>query len=222
MVTVLVGVALSLLLQVLWYCSPAASPLISCNQTCATLPGNGWAKHKLRPRASRKMAAERPRSAPRARRRVLQMTTVSEAPGVTNPKYWEKAAEDWEDIQDTFTTDLWGTIRRTMARHLTNGSYPDMCIDFGCGGGRYLRFLAKHCRKVLGIDIADGLIRMARREVAFHRLTNVDLRVADIGCNGVLESLGPTLPRCSVAVCTNVLLSPEPMTRHNILRLMAF
>ena len=42
------------------------------------------------------------------------MTSVDEKPGFTNPRYWEKAAESWMDIQDTFETDENGVIRRAL------------------------------------------------------------------------------------------------------------
>ena len=147
------------------------------------------------------------------------MTSVDEKPGFTNPRYWEKAAESWMDIQDTFETDENGVIRRALMRYLT---CDDITIDFGCGGGRYLPFLSKSCRFVLGLDISAALIALAQKDIVRRqRLRNVELRVADCGTNSVLATLAPTLPPCTAAICTNVLLSPEPQTRANILNLIA-
>ena len=53
------------------------------------------------------LAVRRPASAPApVRRGVIQMTTASEKPGITNAKYWDAAAESWDDVQDTFATDM--------------------------------------------------------------------------------------------------------------------
>ena len=162
--------------------------------------------------------ATRPVSAPvRRTNGIVQMTCADKA-GVTNKKYWDLAAKEWDGIQDTIVTDSYGVIRRALARHMRAS---DVCIDFGCGGGRYLQFLRRHCRQVIGLDISDALIELAKREVTLHRLTNVELRVEDLGSNGVVARVGPTLPTCTFAVCTNVLLSPEPTTRRNILELIA-
>ena len=146
------------------------------------------------------------------------MQMCNATPGYTNPQYWEQAAKSWEDIQDTFVTDEQMIIRRTLSRHL---NLNDHVIDFGCGGGRYLQYLSGRCRRVLGLDISESLIDLAIELVRKKKLLNVELKVADIGFNGVVEKLGPALPVCTAAICTNVLLSPEPRTRANIMALMA-
>lgn len=180
-------------------------------------PGHSRSTWTVTVRRSMQKAASPP-PPPSRRRGILQMT--DETPGVTSKRYWDKAAEDWEDIQDTFRCDSFKVIPRTFAKYRSSAA-AGVCIDFGCGGGRYLAFLASQFQRVLGLDISDALIALAQKEVAHRRLKNVELRVADLGRNGVVEGLGPTLPRCTAAVCTNVLLSPEPSTRSNILRLVA-
>ena len=171
--------------------------------------------------------AARPKSAPaapgisplkvRSNRCVMQMTTQSETAGVTNARYWDKAAADWDDIHDTFKTELRGFMKRALASNI--GSTNDV-IDFGCGGGRYIAYTASRCKHVLGLDISAALLEIARAQVVERkRLRNVDLRVADIGANGSIARLA--LPACDIAICTNVLLSPEPITVANILRLIA-
>ena len=155
--------------------------------------------------------------APSRRLASLQMSSANEAPGVTNVRYWDDAASDWDSVHDTFVSDTSGVIRRVFARHLGR---TDDVIDFGCGGGRYLAFLSARCRSILGIDISAKLCAIAQKDVVDRRhLTNVTIQCADLGASSAHAKL--SLPRCDACVCTNVLISPEPTTRANILTLMA-
>jgi SAM-dependent methyltransferase len=139
------------------------------------------------------------------------MTGMGDAPGVTNKHYWDKWAACWEEVQDTFATDQYGVIKQRLQRYLQ----PNMnVVDFGCGGGRYLSFIAPRVCTVLGIDISDRLLDIAREIVQNRRLRNVELRCADLGAASAQKL---ALPASDFAVCTNVLISPEPITRGNIL-----
>ena len=69
---------------------------------------------------------------------IQQMVSLTEAPGVSNVRYWDAAATAWEDIQDTFICDTSGVIKRALNAHIGKS---DELIDFGCGGGRYLKFV---------------------------------------------------------------------------------
>ena len=91
-----------------------------------------------------------------------------------------------------------------------------MAIDFGCGGGRYLAELARRCTSVVGLDISRRLLEIARRVVDRETLGNVRLRCADLGNADTFAKLA--LPVADFAVCANVLISPEPVCRQNILR----
>lgn len=165
------------------------------------------------------MPSNRPSSAPAVPRlrRVLQMASADEAAGVTNAKYWDEAARVWDEVQDTFATDKSGVIKKLLGDHC---SVNDAVIDFGCGGGRYLAFLSPRTRTILGLDISQALLDIAQEEIVRpRRLKNITLKQADIGANGSLERL--QLPPCDLAICTNVLISPEPKTRSNMLDLIA-
>ena len=144
------------------------------------------------------------------------MVSLTEAPGVSNVRYWDAAATAWEDIQDTFICDTSGVIKKALNAHIGKS---DELIDFGCGGGRYLKFVSPRCRHVLGLDISAALLDLARKDVVEnHKLQNVDLQVADLGANGSVKRLG--LPACDVGMCMNVLLSPEFTTISNIMAVM--
>jgi SAM-dependent methyltransferase len=50
---------------------------------------------------------------------------------------------------------------RRFAAHLD----PDLpLVDLGCGNGRQSRFLARHFKQVIGIDVSPSAIELARRE----------------------------------------------------------
>ena len=157
-------------------------------------------------------------SPPPRTRAHLQMTSSGEAAGVTNQRYWDVAGESWDDIHDTFSTELWGVIRRTLQTYCRSS---DQVVDFGCGGGRYVAFIAVRVRHVFGIDISEKLLEIARKEIVLRkRLSNVQLLRHDLGANGVLSRLAALekpVPTADLGICTNVLLSPEPCTRANIL-----
>ncbi|KAG8559160.1 hypothetical protein GDO81_017257 [Engystomops pustulosus] len=57
----------------------------------------------------------------------------------------------------------------------TNGRPLDMALDVGCGTGRYTLPLAPHFKKVLGIDICDSQINVAKR---YNTANNVSYMVA--------------------------------------------
>lgn len=140
------------------------------------------------------------------------------APGVTNVGYWDEAAKDWDCVHDTFATDEKGVIAKNLAQHCRN---DQQVIDFGCGGGRYLRYLSSRCGLVLGIDISPALLAIARRDVVQrYKIHNCELRCADLGAPSACEL---ALPTCSLGVCTNVQLcgAAHLRTRANILSLMA-
>jgi SAM-dependent methyltransferase len=50
-------------------------------------------------------------------------------------------------------------------------------LDLGCGNGRQTRFLARHFRKVIGVDIAPAAVELARRETVEEK--NVEYGLLD-------------------------------------------
>ena len=42
----------------------------------------------------------------------------------------------------------------------------ELAVEVGCGVGRLTQVVAKHFQKVLGVDIADGMLQHARRQAA--------------------------------------------------------
>lgn len=55
-----------------------------------------------------------------------------------------------------------------------------IALDVGTGRGRLALALARHCRRVVGVDREPGAIEEARRQAAAARLANVEFVVADV------------------------------------------
>lgn len=83
-------------------------------------------------------------------------------------------------------------------------------LDFGCGVGGYLGFLSENFRKVTGVDTSKGCVE--RAAVLAQSLPNVEvLSVRALRRSGMAGSFGAVL-------MANVLLSPDPAERQQILR----
>jgi SAM-dependent methyltransferase len=89
-----------------------------------------------------------------------------------------------------------------------NGTNDGLVVDLGCGSGLWAAELIKSGYKVLGIDISEAMIRIAKR-----RAPQAEFRV---------ESLfNADIPRCnavtSISECFNYLFDPEnkrqPLTK---------
>jgi SAM-dependent methyltransferase len=52
-----------------------------------------------------------------------------------------------------------------IAKNLGDQRAFRRCLEFGCGVGRLLPALARHCDGVVGYDISDGMLNVARRHV---------------------------------------------------------
>jgi SAM-dependent methyltransferase len=55
---------------------------------------------------------------------------------------------------------------------------PPRALDFGCGAGRLTLAMAKHAQWVVGVDVAEGMLRVAREQAAARKVGNVELRTA--------------------------------------------
>ncbi|HEV3228685.1 MAG TPA: class I SAM-dependent methyltransferase [Solirubrobacteraceae bacterium] len=65
--------------------------------------------------------------------------------------------------------EFMGSARQEVERHLARArelGFPERrgpALDFGCGVGRQARVLAEHFDEVVGVDISEEMIRLARR-----------------------------------------------------------
>ncbi|KAM3916531.1 uncharacterized protein RB166_015770 [Leptodactylus fuscus] len=55
---------------------------------------------------------------------------------------------------------------QSYVKDKTNGQPLEMAVDVGCGSGRYTLPLAPHFKKVLGIDLSDSQINLAKQNAS--------------------------------------------------------
>lgn len=66
-----------------------------------------------------------------------------------------------------------GETRRTL-EHGFGPFNPASAIDFGCGVGRLSLAMAAHCPRVIGVDVAPGMLAKARERAAAKGIGNVE------------------------------------------------
>jgi len=103
-----------------------------------------------------------------------------------NPREYHRQWDNyWQTIHKTGADGevLWDSAPETAAaddlarfgKHFD----PDLpVLELGCGNGRQSRFLARHFKKVVGIDVSEAAIALAKRETRPEE-TNVEFRVGD-------------------------------------------
>ena len=92
--------------------------------------------------------------------------------GEKDPYYWvttdskykdggltENVREDFFESADRYIDSLFKVIRT----HLDATFNPQRAFDFGCGVGRVALPLARRCKYVFGVDIAESMIAEARK-----------------------------------------------------------
>lgn len=94
-------------------------------------------------------------------------------------KQWDSY---WQTVRETGKGGevLWDNVPERAAaedlirfkRHVDD-NLP--LLDFGCGNGRQTRFLARHFKKVIGVDISPAAVELAKKETT--RETNIEYRV---------------------------------------------
>jgi ubiquinone/menaquinone biosynthesis C-methylase UbiE len=103
-----------------------------------------------------------------------------EAISSSDPLYGIASSDDkknkkWE--LDEFFQRGEGIMKAFMGR-IEKLNYPkerNVALEFGCGAGRLLRFASPHFQKVIGIDISDGMIDLAKKYQASY--TNIEYHV---------------------------------------------
>lgn len=70
-------------------------------------------------------------------------------------------------------------VLEAIRRHLVPGFKPARVLDFGCGVGRLLIPFAADCERVVGVDVSEGMLRVAAENCARAGVTNVELVKGD-------------------------------------------
>ncbi len=125
-----------------------------------------------------------------------------------NRDYWDRQADRWEaEIFDSLSEDrtggIRGALRRAAARHAE-------VLDFGCGVGGYLPFLARTFKRVHAVDWSARCVARARERTA--ALANVTLE------RNTPRALARLEHRFGCVIAANVVIHPRRAVRERLLR----
>ncbi len=127
-----------------------------------------------------------------------------------NRKYWDKAGRAYdEQIFDVRANDRNGVVEKRIREAAAVGG---LAYDFGCGPGKFTKFLARHFERVEGMDISKTCLRDAKRACAARK--NVRFRRVDLSGGARLAAKG------AFGLCVNVLLSRSQRRRVGILKFL--
>jgi SAM-dependent methyltransferase len=104
----------------------------------------------------------------------------------------------------------WRLEQRILDELLADRPPPGTAIDFACGTGRVLGFLAERARRVIGVDISAAMIEVARQRYPQARLVYGDVTVTP----GLLTE------SADVVTAFRFLLNAEPPLRASALEWM--
>lgn len=119
---------------------------------------------------------------------------------------WSSAAPGWDRSFHLFE-DFAGPIGLELAR-LANVSAGTRVLDVGCGNGEPTLALARLVEKlgrVVGIDLAEPMITIARRRAEEARVRNVEFQVRDASDLSGLGSFDAAVSRFAI------MLTPDPV-----------
>lgn len=81
-----------------------------------------------------------------------------------------------ERFYDSGQTDI-HRVERYLARNGRELPRDGVCVDYGCGLGRVTLWLARHCKRVIAVDVSEAHLQIARRELAARGVNNVEFRL---------------------------------------------
>lgn len=87
---------------------------------------------------------------------------------------YNKIANDWH--KDHQTDDWWIDVADNFLSFLKPGSH---ILDAGCGGGTKVKYLMQKGFKVTGIDFAEKMIEIAKKEVPQANFETLDIQNID-------------------------------------------
>ncbi len=79
----------------------------------------------------------------------------------TAEEFYALGQSDWEDFR---------------RRWVTYGLTPGRCVEVGCGAGRMTLAMADDFAEVVGVDVSEGMLDVARQHI---QRANVDFRLGD-------------------------------------------
>lgn len=121
-------------------------------------------------------------------------------------KHWNKIAPTYNDeIFDVYHSDKNKVLPKYFNKH---GNKSHAAIDFGCGNGKSLPYLAPLFNKIIGIDISQGLINQAKKR----SYKNVEFQTLD------LSKPNLKLPKVNFVFCCNVIMLPVIEKNYSMLK----
>ncbi len=86
------------------------------------------------------------------------------------------SSEPMKDLPTLEHSPLW--VKNILPEIKANSDY-ELCLDLGCGGGRYIGHTAQYFVNVIGIDFSAYNIKRATRD--FSRLGNIEFVLSSLG-----------------------------------------
>ena len=93
--------------------------------------------------------------------------------------YWSVLSEDvykLDKLDDKHLKQFFASgealtakIFETIERHYSESFRPKRALDFGCGVGRLLIPLSKRCEQVVGVDVSETMLEIARENLVEHQ-----------------------------------------------------
>lgn len=83
-------------------------------------------------------------------------------------------ANDTEDVK--FQNVFRDFHTKTLAKLHINPTKDDSILDFGCGVGRLSEYLAPHAKKIIGVDLSEEMLIVARKN---SKNQNVEYKIID-------------------------------------------
>jgi SAM-dependent methyltransferase len=76
---------------------------------------------------------------------------------------------------EEYVANLLGFVHK----HIEQDFQINRALDFGCGVGRLLIPLAKHAKEAIGVDVAPGMLKLARENIRFKGISNATVVLGD-------------------------------------------
>ena len=91
----------------------------------------------------------------------------------------KKSQFTWDTIAQSFDATRKKPWKQCV-EFINKFSKNDTVIDIGCGNGRHLLISAKICKKAIGIDISNELLKIVKNKVLENKIDNVFLLQSDL------------------------------------------
>jgi len=86
-------------------------------------------------------------------------------------------------LPDISDSPLWA---KNVLPEILRNSKHDLCLDLGCGGGRYIGHASEHFTKVIGIDFSEYNIERAAHD--FSRIGNIEFLLSSLADISPIET----------------------------------